>query len=107
MKKTTNEEIERVAVIGAGLMGFGIAVEFARFGYQVSIYNTSQASSQKAMERAKGKEAKMLTRVTTELERLQNATNGYLVRINRGENIIGMSKPLQKGVVAGVVANEQ
>ena len=46
------KHIERVTVIGAGLMGLGIAVEFARFGYQVSIYNTNQASSQKAMERA-------------------------------------------------------
>ncbi len=45
--------IERVAVIGAGLMGFGVAVEFARFGYQVSTYNTSQASSKRAMAQAK------------------------------------------------------
>ena len=26
-------EIKKIAVIGAGLMGFGIAVEYARFGY--------------------------------------------------------------------------
>ena len=45
--------IERVAVIGAGLMGFGIGVEFARFGYQVSLYNTTKATSEKAMERAR------------------------------------------------------
>ena len=46
------EGFERVAVIGAGLMGFGIAVEFARFGYEVSIYNTGEESSRQAMERA-------------------------------------------------------
>lgn len=45
--------IERVAVIGAGLMGFGVAVEFARFGYQVSIYNTREESSKRAMEQAR------------------------------------------------------
>jgi len=45
--------IERVAVIGAGLMGFGIGVEFARFGYQVSLYNTTKATSEKAMERTR------------------------------------------------------
>lgn len=44
--------IERVAVIGAGLMGLGIGVEFARFGYQVSLYNTTAATSKQAMERA-------------------------------------------------------
>ncbi len=49
MKK---ESIERVAVIGAGLMGLGIGVEFARFGYQVSLYNTTEATSKKAMEGA-------------------------------------------------------
>ncbi|MAG14500.1 MAG: 3-hydroxyacyl-CoA dehydrogenase [Dehalococcoidales bacterium] len=41
--------IERVAVIGAGETGYGIGLEFARFGYQVSLYNTSKATSQKAM----------------------------------------------------------
>ncbi|MBW2323593.1 MAG: 3-hydroxyacyl-CoA dehydrogenase family protein [Deltaproteobacteria bacterium] len=45
--------IKKVAIIGAGLMGFGVGVEFARFGYDVSFYNTSEASSKKAMERAK------------------------------------------------------
>ncbi|MFC2021838.1 3-hydroxyacyl-CoA dehydrogenase family protein [Chloroflexota bacterium] len=46
------ESIERVAVIGAGLMGLGIGVEFARFGYPVSLYNTTEAASKKAIERA-------------------------------------------------------
>ena len=45
--------VERVAVIGAGLMGFGVAVEFARFGYQVSIYNRSEEKSLQAMEQAR------------------------------------------------------
>ena len=44
------EGIERVAVIGAGLMGFGVATEFARFGYQVSIHNTKEETSKRAME---------------------------------------------------------
>jgi 3-hydroxybutyryl-CoA dehydrogenase len=45
--------IKRVAAIGAGLMGLGIGVEFARFGYQVSLYNTSQASSANSRQRAR------------------------------------------------------
>jgi len=47
------KSIERVAVIGAGLMGFGIGVEFARFGYQVSLYNTIEVSSRQAMQNAR------------------------------------------------------
>jgi len=46
------KKIEQVAVIGAGLMGFGIAAEYARFGYQVRMYNTNKASSSRAMEQA-------------------------------------------------------
>lgn len=45
--------INKVAVIGAGLMGFGIGVEFARFGYDVSLYNTSEASSKRTQEWAR------------------------------------------------------
>ena len=47
------KSIEQVAVIGAGLMGLGIAVEFARFGYPVRLYNTREATSKRAMERAR------------------------------------------------------
>jgi len=42
-----------VAVIGGGLMGFGVAVEFARFGYPVSMYNTREETSRAAMQNAR------------------------------------------------------
>lgn len=45
--------IERVAVIGAGLMGFGVGVEFARFGHEVSLYNRREETSLEAMERSR------------------------------------------------------
>lgn len=45
--------IEQVAVIGAGLMGCGVATEFARFGYEVSIYNTREETSRQAMQQAR------------------------------------------------------
>ena len=47
------EGIEQVAVVGAGLMGFGVATEFARFDYQVSIYNTREETSKRAMQQAR------------------------------------------------------
>jgi 3-hydroxybutyryl-CoA dehydrogenase len=45
--------IKRVAVIGAGLMGAGVACEFARFGYETAIYNTGKESSDRAMAQAR------------------------------------------------------
>ena len=48
----TDKSIQRIAVIGAGLMGFGIGLEFARFGYNVRLFNTNENSSKKAMQRA-------------------------------------------------------
>ncbi len=51
MKKI--EGIHKVAVIGAGLMGFGIGVDFARAGYETWLYNTREESSRQAMERAR------------------------------------------------------
>ena len=39
------EGINKVAIIGAGLMGFGIGVDFARAGYETWLYNTREESS--------------------------------------------------------------
>lgn len=44
------EDIQKVAVIGAGLMGHGIAQEFAMAGYQVSLNDTSKEILDKAVE---------------------------------------------------------
>jgi 3-hydroxybutyryl-CoA dehydrogenase len=53
MEGQMQKKVQNVAIIGAGLMGFGIGTEYARFGYNVSFYNTNAKSSQQAMERAK------------------------------------------------------
>ena len=45
--------IELVAVVGGGLMGFGVAVDFVRFGYPVSIYNTREETSRAAVQNAR------------------------------------------------------
>ena len=49
----TELKIKNIAIIGAGLMGLGIGVEYARFGYNVKLYNTSQTSSELARQKAK------------------------------------------------------
>ncbi|HEX5167288.1 MAG TPA: 3-hydroxyacyl-CoA dehydrogenase family protein [Thermomicrobiales bacterium] len=43
------DEIQRVTVVGAGLMGHGIAQEFAVAGYEVRLHDTSDANLERAM----------------------------------------------------------
>jgi 3-hydroxybutyryl-CoA dehydrogenase len=66
--------INKVAIIGAGLMGFGIGVDFARAGYETWLYNTRKETSRKAMERAR----KALDRfVETEMMTAGEADQAY------------------------------
>jgi 3-hydroxybutyryl-CoA dehydrogenase len=51
MKKI--EGINKVAIIGAGLMGYGIGVDFIRAGYPTWLYNTREESSRGSMMRAR------------------------------------------------------
>ena len=44
------DEIRQIAVVGAGLMGHGIAQEFALFGYDVRLHSRSEESLQKALQ---------------------------------------------------------
>jgi 3-hydroxybutyryl-CoA dehydrogenase len=48
------DDIRRIAVIGAGLMGHGIAQEFAVAGYQVRLHDTSDELLRGALERIEG-----------------------------------------------------
>ena len=50
MKKTTDKEIQRVAVIGTGLMGHGIAQAFAVKGYEVNLLSRNKDSLKKAVK---------------------------------------------------------
>lgn len=50
MKETKSKNVERVAVIGTGLMGSGIAQAFAMGGYPVSLLSRSKASLEKAFQ---------------------------------------------------------
>ena len=45
--------VNKVAVIGAGLMGVGIGVDFARAGYETWLYNTREETSRLSMSRAR------------------------------------------------------
>ena len=44
------EDIKRVAVVGAGIMGHGIALEFALSGYEVHLHDVSAERLQRALD---------------------------------------------------------
>jgi len=50
VKETTGEKTQRVAVIGTGLMGHGIAQAFAVRGYEVNLLSRSKGSLKKAVQ---------------------------------------------------------
>jgi 3-hydroxybutyryl-CoA dehydrogenase len=51
------EDVQRVAMIGAGTMGAGMAICFAQAGYQVALYSRSQESLERALARIKSSQA--------------------------------------------------
>lgn len=48
------EEIRSVALLGAGTIGHGLALHFAKSGYQVTIFSRTQQTLEKAIENIKG-----------------------------------------------------
>jgi len=44
------EEMNHVALLGAGMVGHGLALHFAKAGYQVSLYSRTQQTLDKAVE---------------------------------------------------------
>jgi len=44
------EEMNHVALLGAGMVGYGLALHFAKAGYQVSLYSRTQQTLDKAIE---------------------------------------------------------
>ena len=53
LKTVPGQDVTKVAVIGAGLMGHGIALEFASAGIDVAINDQNAELLQSAMSRAK------------------------------------------------------
>lgn len=93
-----NFKVENVAIIGAGLMGRGIGVEYARFGYNVKLFNTGKASSEHAIQKAREildliAETKMINgdMVKTTLQRLIGTTD--MVEAVTGADLVVESAP--------------
>lgn len=47
------EDIRNIALLGAGMIGHGLALHFAKSGYQVSLYSRTQQTLDKAIESVK------------------------------------------------------
>ena len=47
------EDIRNVALLGAGMIGHGLALHFAKAGYQVSLYSRTQQTLDKALDGVK------------------------------------------------------
>lgn len=48
-----NGKVERMAVIGAGIMGAGLAQHFAQNGYPVTLYDINGEALEKGLKRAR------------------------------------------------------
>ena len=44
------EDVRRIGVIGAGLMGHGVALQFAIGGYDVAVVDTTDDNLRRAMD---------------------------------------------------------
>jgi 3-hydroxybutyryl-CoA dehydrogenase len=73
----TGEELQRVAVIGSGLMGHGIAQVFAKAGCQVKMYDVSEELLDQAMIRIRSN----LTAMASYGLQEQDDINGIISRI--------------------------
>lgn len=51
--EVNRSEIKKVAVIGSGMMGTGIGLEFARFGYPVTLYDLKEEILKKSLRSAR------------------------------------------------------
>ena len=67
----TLDDIQQIAVIGAGLMGHGIAQEFAFAGYQVHLHDVNQAQVDTGIERIRDNLA-AICRKTTSPDRIRS-----------------------------------
>jgi 3-hydroxybutyryl-CoA dehydrogenase len=69
----TSEQIQRIAVIGAGLMGHGIAQEFALAGYQVRLHDQGVEPLARAMDNIRANLRRLSSLGRVEAHRIEPA----------------------------------
>jgi len=77
------EDINHVALVGAGMVGHGLALHFARAGYQVSLYSRTQQTLDKAVESIKSNLPALLQGQAN----VENETDRIVSRIKTTKNM--------------------
>jgi len=77
------EEINHVALLGAGMVGHGLALHFAKSGYQVSLYSRTQQTLDKAIENIRANLPALMQGQTG----LENESNKIISRIKTTRNM--------------------
>lgn len=83
-------EIKKVAVIGSGTMGNGIAHVFAQFGYQVSLIDISEKALEKGMATIEKNLDRMLSKEKISAEEKTNTLNNLKTFTNTKEGVNGV-----------------
>ena len=81
-----NKHIRSVSIIGAGLMGHGIAIEFALAGYDVRLHSRSQQS----LDRARGMIKESLERLRDLCRVSRQQAESAPARIRMGTDLVKM-----------------
>jgi 3-hydroxybutyryl-CoA dehydrogenase len=83
------EEIDRVALLGAGMVGHGLALHFARAGYQVSLYSRTQQTLDKAVESVKSNLPALLQGQTNVQDEIGKIIGRIKTTRNMDEAVVG------------------
>jgi len=114
VKETTGEEIQRVAVIGTGLMGHGIAQAFAVKGYEVSLLSRSKDSLKKAVQEIEWSLGKFVEKGRISRDEAEAALSRITTTMSYGEAVgdvdlalesVSESMDLKKRVFSKIDAN--
>jgi len=79
--------IERIAVVGAGIMGHAIAQEYARAGFQVCLNDVSEERLQLALDNVKNNLERLVNLGLAEMEQVEPTLNRLQVTTRLGEAV--------------------
>lgn len=82
------EEIKNIALLGAGMIGHGLALHFAKTGYQVSLYSRSQQTLTKAIDSVRSGLATVLEKPAGS-EEVENAAARIRVTTDLADAVAG------------------
>ena len=73
------DEVRRIAVVGAGVMGHGIAQEFALAGYEVTLVSRSESSLQRGVQGIRENLARLAERGMVSADRAESVPDAIYI----------------------------